>query len=199
MLSTRTQDTSMSRIGVGPTPGAGRVGTDDCNSASACVTCAHLSPFAETFCCLMDPSKWTEKTRSALNAAAESAHRAGCPQLEAVHVAIAALDDPAGVARAAVLRAAGGDDGAVQSLRRTLQRVASKLPSVRPPPVESPSASQSFQKVMQKASRKMEDRGDTFLAVDTLWLACLEDPKVRCAGARVRGATRACPGSSLTF
>ena len=133
----------------------------------------------------MDPAKWTEKTRSALNAAVEAAHHAGCPQLEPVHVALSALDDPAGVARAAVLRAAAGDDGAVQSLRRTLQRVASKLPCVKPPPVESPSASNQLQKVLYKASQRGKERGDSFLAVDTLWLACLEDPKVRPPHVRV--------------
>lgn len=128
---------------------------------------------------VMDASKWTEKTRAAVSAAAEAAQRAGCSQVEPVHVAVATLDDPAGIARAAVLRASGDDEGAVAALRRTLQRVASKLPTVRPPPSEAPSISPALVKVLRSALRRMESRKDAYMAMDTLWMACLEDSKVR--------------------
>jgi ATP-dependent Clp protease ATP-binding subunit ClpA len=127
----------------------------------------------------MDPQHWTERTSSAISAAADAAAVAGHPQIEPLHVALAALEDAAGVARAAVLRAGGGDEGAVASLRRTLARAAGRLPAVRPPPEGTPSASPSLVKVLRRGATRMKERGDTFLAVDTLWLACLEDPKVR--------------------
>jgi ATP-dependent Clp protease ATP-binding subunit ClpB len=127
----------------------------------------------------MDPQHWTERTSSAISAAAEAAANAGHPQIEPLHVALAALEDGAGVARAAVLRAGGGDEGAVASLRRTLGRATGRLPAVRPPPEGTPSASPSLVKVLRRAAARMKERGDTFLAVDTLWLACLEDSKVR--------------------
>ena len=128
---------------------------------------------------VMDASKWTEKTRAAVSAADEAAQRAGCSQVEPVHVAAATLDDPVGIARAAVLRASGGDEGTVAALRRTLQRVASKLPTVRPPPSEPPSISPALAKVLRGALRRMESRHDVYMAMDTLWMACLDDSKAR--------------------
>jgi ATP-dependent Clp protease ATP-binding subunit ClpB len=127
----------------------------------------------------MDPQHWTERTSSAISAAADAAAVAGHPQIEPLHVALAALEDAAGVARAAVLRAGGGDESAVASLRRTLARAAGRLPAVRPPPEGTSSASPSLVKVLRRGATRMKERGDTFLAVDTLWLACLEDPKAR--------------------
>jgi ATP-dependent Clp protease ATP-binding subunit ClpB len=127
----------------------------------------------------MDPSQWTQKTSSAFSAAADAAQVAGHPQVEPLHVALTALEDAAGIARAAVLRAASGDEAAVASLRRTLARASSRLPAVRPPPDGTPSVSPALANVLRKAGAHMKQRGDSFLAVDTLWLACLEDSKVR--------------------
>jgi ATP-dependent Clp protease ATP-binding subunit ClpB len=127
----------------------------------------------------MDPARWTEKTSSAIAAAAEAAASAGNPQIEPLHIAGAALDDKTGVARAAVLRAAKGDESALASLRRTLAAAAKRLPAVRGAGGQQPSASPALSKVLSRASARMKDRGDTFLSVDTLWLECLNDNKVR--------------------
>ncbi len=142
----------------------------------------------------MDPSHWTERTSAAISAAADAAAEAGHPQIEPLHVALAALEDANGVARAAVARAASGDDAAAASLRRTLARAAGRLPAVRPPPEGTPSASPALAKALRRAANKMKERGDTFLAVDTLWGACLEDAKVRTralVAARARAAAHA--------
>ena len=55
----------------------------------------------------MDPQKWTEKTRSAISAAVEAAQAAGNPQIEPLHVAIAALEDSTGTGDGGE----GGDGG----------------------------------------------------------------------------------------
>jgi ATP-dependent Clp protease ATP-binding subunit ClpB len=127
----------------------------------------------------MDPAKWTERTTSALSAAAEAAGEAGHAQIEPLHVAAAALDDKQGVARAAVLRAVRGDEAALASLRRTLAAATKRLPAVRGASAGQPSASPALSKVLSRASSRMKERGDTFLSVDTLWLECLNDTKVR--------------------
>ena len=127
----------------------------------------------------MDPAKWTEKTSSAIAAAAEAASSAGNAQIEPLHVASAALDDKTGVARAAVLRASKGDESALASLRRTLAAAAKRLPAVRGASGQQPSASPALSKVLSRCSSRMKERGDTFLSVDTLWLECLNDNKAR--------------------
>jgi ATP-dependent Clp protease ATP-binding subunit ClpB len=127
----------------------------------------------------MDPAKWTEKTSSALSAAAEAAAEAGNAQIEPLHVAAALLSDKQGVAGAAVLRAARGDEAALASLRRTLQAAVSRLPAVRGGNTGQPSASNALSKVLSRCASRMKARGDTFLAVDVLWGECLNDNKVR--------------------
>jgi len=127
----------------------------------------------------MDPSKWTEKTSSALAAAAEAAANAGNAEIQPLHVCAAALDDKQGVARAAVLRSARGDEAAAASLRRTLEAAVKRLPAVRGGAGQQPSVSPALSKVLSRASARMKERGDTYLSVDTLFLECLlQDSKV---------------------
>ena len=127
----------------------------------------------------MDPARLTEKTSSALSAAAEAAAEAGNAQIEPLHVAAALLADKQGVAGAAVLRAARGDENALASLRRTLQAAVKRLPAVRGANTGQPSASPALSKVLSRCSSRMKELGDSFLAVDVLWAATLNDGKVR--------------------
>lgn len=96
----------------------------------------------------MDTSKWTEKTQAALHSAVELAKSGGNSEVSPLHCAIALLDDPAGMARAAVLRAS--NEESLASLRRTLTRACAHLPVVKPKP-SSPSVSQALLKCLNKA------------------------------------------------
>lgn len=132
-----------------------------------------------------EPSHRTEKVKEAYQTAAEAAAASGAPQLEPVHLAHTLLADSEGLARAAVARAAGGD---ANSLLRCLAKSASSLPRTSPPPA-SVQPSGALVKVLRSASAAAASAGDTFLSIDILFGALLEDPKVRrwCAAAAAGG------------
>ena len=80
----------------------------------------------------MDQKNWTQKVRQAIQQAIETAREAGHPQLTALHLAVALLEDPDGLAKQAVLRAS--NEQTYLSLLRVLKKRLVRLPSVSPLP-----------------------------------------------------------------
>ena len=80
----------------------------------------------------MDQQNWTQKVRQAIQQAIETAREAGHPQLTALHLAVALLEDPEGLAKQAVLRAS--NEQTYLSLLRVLKKRLVRLPSVSPLP-----------------------------------------------------------------
>lgn len=80
----------------------------------------------------MDQQNWTQKVRQAIQQAIETARDSGHPQLTALHLAVALLEDPGGLAKQAVLRAS--NEQTYLSLLRVLKKRLVRLPSVSPSP-----------------------------------------------------------------
>ena len=80
----------------------------------------------------MNQQNWTQKVRQSIQQAIETAREAGHPQLTALHLAVALLEDPEGLAKQAVLRAS--NEQTYLSLLRVLKKRLVRLPSVSPLP-----------------------------------------------------------------
>ncbi|EFJ29621.1 hypothetical protein SELMODRAFT_170696 [Selaginella moellendorffii] len=119
----------------------------------------------------MNPDRFTHKTREALAAGQEMAQSMGHAQFTPLHLALVLLTDPEGLLKQAV-----GDESAA-SLERVLRRYLSKIPCQNPPPEEVP-VNSALSKIVRKAHSAQKSKGDTYLAVDQLILALLEDSQL---------------------
>ncbi|KAK9844178.1 hypothetical protein WJX81_007123 [Elliptochloris bilobata] len=121
---------------------------------------------------MVDPNKFTEKTLQALNAAQELALEHGHQQVTPLHLAIVVFEDSEGIGRQAVLKCANED--ALRSIVRVLKKKLVRLPQVSPPPDQAEIGNE-LRKVLQNAIKLQKKRNDTYLSVDTLLLALLEN------------------------
>ena len=112
----------------------------------------------------MDASKLTTKSQEALADAIRRAVAAGNPQLEPVHLLLALLEQPDGVA-APLLDAVGVDRAANAAQAGALLR---QLPSASGSTVSSPEASRAMIAVLSAAGERAREIGDEYVATEHL-------------------------------
>ena len=121
---------------------------------------------------------FTNKTTKALNAALELAQSYSHAQLETVHIAVALLtpeEDGSIPLFAQVLAKCGADTSAVD---RAFRKALNQISSQDPPPAQV-SMSPACAKVVTAAQSVMKQQKDTFVAVDHLISALIQDSKVK--------------------
>ncbi|KAK9916599.1 hypothetical protein WJX75_004717 [Coccomyxa subellipsoidea] len=132
----------------------------------------------------MDPSKFTQKTIETLNNAQELAQENSHQQVTPIHVAIKLLEDPEGIAKQAILR--NSNEETLRSILRVLNKKLVRLPSIDPPPDQA-EFSNEMRKVLQSAVKRAKKNNDSFMGVDALLKALLENKDV--AGALSEAGT----------
>jgi ATP-dependent Clp protease ATP-binding subunit ClpB len=119
-------------------------------------------------------ARFTDKTNAYLQAAVALAEEAQHALVTPLHLAVAMADDaPSGVLRLAVAKAAPSLPDAPQAVARALRKKLVRLPVQQPAPDES-TASPQLSHVIKRAQKLMKERGDGFVAADTLLLALLD-------------------------
>ncbi|GAA1177588.1 ATP-dependent Clp protease ATP-binding subunit ClpB [Kitasatospora gansuensis] len=112
----------------------------------------------------MDASKFTSKTQDALSAAIRQASAAGNPDVKPVHILLALLEQPEGIARP-LLEAVGADVPAVLAAAR---RQLTALPSAQGSTVSAPQLARDTMAVLAEAGKRAEDLDDQYLSTEHL-------------------------------
>ncbi|MGW2401459.1 ATP-dependent chaperone ClpB [Kitasatospora sp. NPDC001664] len=112
----------------------------------------------------MDASKFTSKTQDALSAAIRQASAAGNPDVKPVHILLALLEQPEGVARP-LLEAVGAD---VTAVTAAAKRQATALPSAQGSTVSAPQLARDTLAVLTEAGKRAEDLDDQYLSTEHL-------------------------------
>ncbi|GAA0661354.1 ATP-dependent chaperone ClpB [Kitasatospora atroaurantiaca] len=112
----------------------------------------------------MDASKFTSKTQDALSAAIRQASAAGNPDVKPVHILLALLEQPEGIARP-LLEAVGADVPAVTAAAR---RQLAALPSAQGSTVAAPQLARDTMAVLTEAGRRADDLDDQYLSTEHL-------------------------------
>jgi len=115
----------------------------------------------------MDPNKFTRRSQEALGAAIELATSAGNPAVEPVHLLLALLDQPDGIA-GALLRAVGAESAAVAERANDLRR---KLPAAAGSTVSSPSYARATILTLTAAEQQAKALGDEYVSTEHLLVA----------------------------
>lgn len=113
----------------------------------------------------MNPDRFTEAALQAVASAQADAGQRGHQQLTAAHVLLAALGDEGSPARAALERAGGNAHGA----RAALEAELAKLPRVSGS--DNMYVDPSVARALSAADELAREFGDSFVALDTLFLA----------------------------
>jgi ATP-dependent Clp protease ATP-binding subunit ClpB len=121
----------------------------------------------------MAHAKFTDKANGYLQAAVALAEEAGTPLVTPLHLAVAMADDGSSLLRTAVAKAAPASADAPQQAARCLRRRLVRLPVQDPAPDEA-TASPQLSNVVRRAQKMTKERGDSFVAVDTLLAALLD-------------------------
>ncbi|WP_324649328.1 ATP-dependent chaperone ClpB [Georgenia sp. H159] len=111
--------------------------------------------------------KLTTKSQEAIASAMRAAATAGNPQLEPVHVLVALLEQPGGVAPALV-DAVGADRAAIT---RRAQAAVAALPGASGSSVAQPSPSRPMMTVITQAGEEAGGLGDQFVSTEHLLMA----------------------------
>ncbi|MFB7905368.1 ATP-dependent chaperone ClpB [Kitasatospora sp. NPDC059146] len=112
----------------------------------------------------MDASKFTTKTQDALSAAIRQAGGAGNPDVRPVHILIALLEQPEGIARP-LLEAVGAAPGRVDAEAR---RQLTALPSATGSTVSAPQLARDTLAVLTEAGRRADDLDDQYVSTEHL-------------------------------
>ncbi|GAA1225868.1 ATP-dependent chaperone ClpB [Kitasatospora nipponensis] len=112
----------------------------------------------------MDASKFTTKTQDALSAAIRQAGSAGNPDVRAVHVLLALLEQPEGIARP-LLEAVGAD---VAQLTTAARQQAKALPSAQGSTVAAPQLGRDTMAVLAEAGKRADDLDDAYVSTEHL-------------------------------
>ncbi|MFJ1705397.1 ATP-dependent chaperone ClpB [Kitasatospora sp. NPDC088346] len=112
----------------------------------------------------MDASKFTSKTQDALSAAIRQAGAAGNPDVKPVHILLALLEQPEGIARP-LLEAVGADTAAVLAGAR---RRLAELPTAQGSTVAAPQLARDTLAVLAEAGRRADDLDDQYLSTEHL-------------------------------
>jgi ATP-dependent Clp protease ATP-binding subunit ClpB len=148
----------------------------------------------------MDASKFTTRSQQAINAAIEAAATSGHPQVDALHLLDALLQQPEGVIHP-LLQAVGAQPAAVQAATR---REIGRLPSASGSSVAAPSYSRAALQVLAQANVIAREMDDEYTSTEHLLIgAATVDSPARTvlsdAGATadaLRGALSSVRGSS---
>jgi len=112
----------------------------------------------------VDASKFTSKTQDALSAAIRQASAAGNPDVKPVHILLALLEQPEGIARP-LLEAVGADVPAVTAAAR---RQLAALPSAQGSTVAAPQLARDTMAVLSEAGKRADDLDDQYLSTEHL-------------------------------
>ncbi|MEU9042651.1 MULTISPECIES: ATP-dependent chaperone ClpB [unclassified Kitasatospora] len=112
----------------------------------------------------MDASKFTTKTQDALSAAIRQAGAAGNPDVKPVHILIALLEQPEGIARP-LLEAVGADVARVGAEAR---RQSAALPSAMGSTVAAPQLARDTLAVLTEAGKRADDLDDQYVSTEHL-------------------------------
>ncbi|WP_406112874.1 ATP-dependent chaperone ClpB [Kitasatospora purpeofusca] len=112
----------------------------------------------------MDASKFTTKTQDALSAAIRQAGAAGNPDVKPVHILIALLEQPEGIAKP-LLEAVGADVSAIDAEAR---RQLAALPSASGSTVAAPQLARDTMAVLTEAGKRADDLDDQYVSTEHL-------------------------------
>ncbi|GLW53390.1 ATP-dependent chaperone ClpB [Kitasatospora phosalacinea] len=112
----------------------------------------------------MDASKFTSKTQEALSSAIRQASAAGNPDVKPVHILLALLDQPEGLARP-LLEAVGADAARVAAAAR---QQAAALPAAQGSTVAAPNLARDTLAVLEEAGRRAADLDDQYVSTEHL-------------------------------
>ncbi|WP_145905252.1 ATP-dependent chaperone ClpB [Kitasatospora viridis] len=112
----------------------------------------------------MDASKFTTKTQEALSAAIRQAGGAGNPDVRPVHILLALLEQPEGLARP-LLEAVGAD---LQQLIGAARQQLKALPSAQGSTVAAPQLGRDTLAVLEDAGRRAEQLDDAYVSTEHL-------------------------------
>nr|BEK67224.1 ATP-dependent chaperone ClpB [Kitasatospora purpeofusca] len=112
----------------------------------------------------MDASKFTTKTQDALSAAIRQAGAAGNPDVKPVHILIALLEQPEGIAKP-LLEAVGADVSAIDAEAR---RQLARLPSASGSTVAAPQLARDTMAVLTEAGKRADDLDDQYVSTEHL-------------------------------
>ncbi len=112
----------------------------------------------------VDASKFTSKTQEALSSAIRQASAAGNPDVKPVHILLALLDQPEGLARP-LLEAVGADAARVAAAAR---QQAAALPAAQGSTVAAPNLARDTLAVLEEAGRRAADLDDQYVSTEHL-------------------------------
>ncbi|MFE5580310.1 ATP-dependent chaperone ClpB [Kitasatospora sp. NPDC056531] len=112
----------------------------------------------------MDASKFTTKTQDALSAAIRQAGAVGNPDVKPVHILIALLEQPEGIARP-LLEAVGADAARIDAEAR---RQLTALPSAMGSTVAAPQLARDTLAVLTEAGKRADDLDDQYVSTEHL-------------------------------
>ncbi|BAJ29626.1 MULTISPECIES: ATP-dependent chaperone ClpB [Kitasatospora] len=112
----------------------------------------------------MDASKFTSKTQEALSSAIRQASAAGNPDVKPVHILLALLDQPDGLARP-LLEAVGADAARVTAEAR---RQAAAQPAAQGSTVAAPNLARDTLAVLEEAGKRAADLDDQYVSTEHL-------------------------------
>jgi ATP-dependent Clp protease ATP-binding subunit ClpB len=118
-------------------------------------------------------AKFTDKTNAYLQAAVALAEEGGHAFVAPLHLAVALADDAGSVLRLAVAKAAPSLPDAPQATARAFRKRLVRLPVQHPAP-DDVTASPQLSQVLKRAQKITKERGDGFVAADSLVLALLD-------------------------
>ncbi|MEE1788183.1 ATP-dependent chaperone ClpB [Streptomyces sp. SP17BM10] len=112
----------------------------------------------------MDASKFTTKTQDALSAAIRQAGAVGNPDVKPVHILIALLEQPEGIA-GPLLEAVGADAARIDAEAR---RQLAALPSASGSTVAAPQLARDTLAVLTEAGKRADDLDDQYVSTEHL-------------------------------
>ncbi len=133
----------------------------------------------------VDASKFTSKTQEALSSAIRQASAAGNPDVKPVHVLLALLDQPEGLARP-LLEAVGADAGRIAAAAR---QQAAALPAAQGSTVAAPNLARDTLAVLEEAGRRATDLDDQYVSTEHLLVGLAAEGGQAAEPLRQQGAT----------
>jgi ATP-dependent Clp protease ATP-binding subunit ClpB len=119
----------------------------------------------------MDSYKLTTRSQDALSAAVQSAATAGHPHVEPLHLLLALLGQPDGIARP-LIQAAGGDPSAVA---QQAQSMLGRLPAATGATVAAPGLARPAIAVVNAAAELAKSLGDDYVSTEHLLVGLAKD------------------------
>jgi ATP-dependent Clp protease ATP-binding subunit ClpB len=119
----------------------------------------------------MEADRLTTKSQEALSTAVRRAAADGSPQVEPVHLLLALLAQPDGIA-VPILRAAGAEASLVRS---RAEELLARLPKAHGATTAAPSVSRGVSRVLETAAARAERLGDEYISTEHLLLGLAAD------------------------